>query len=156
MALQEKRASSIFAIFFVMLVSLSAAPSDLNHNLATHLGKSNVGVTGVPSQTGTIVARIWRGRTLTSKADEYYAYLKEAGIKKIESIEGNLGAQVLRRAQGENTEFVVISYWKSRDAIRKFAGDDIEKVHSLPRDPEYLLEVEPLVRHFDVVLDDRK
>ena len=107
-------------------------------------------------QSRTVIARIWHGRTLTSKADEYYAYLKEAGINKIEMIEGNLGAQVLRRTEDKTTEFTVISYWESRDAIKKFAGEDIEKTHFLPKDPQYLLELEPKVKHFEVVYDGRK
>ena len=107
-------------------------------------------------QSKRAIARIWHGRTLTSKADEYYAYLKEAGINKIEAIEGNLGAQVLRRTDDKATEFTVITYWESREAIKKFAGDDIEKTHFLPKDPQYLLELEPTVKHFEVWLDDRK
>jgi len=102
------------------------------------------------------IARIWHGRTKTAKADEYYLYLNEAGIQKIKAIQGNLGVQVLRKSQGDITEFTVISYWESKDAIRKFAGDEIEKTHNLPRDPEYLLELEPHVQHYEVVLDDRK
>ncbi|MBD2564562.1 MULTISPECIES: antibiotic biosynthesis monooxygenase family protein [Nostoc] len=108
------------------------------------------------TQSKKVIARIWHGTTLTSKADEYYVYLVEAGIKKIESIPGNLGVQVLRRTDGNNTEFTVISYWESRDAIRKFAGNDIEKVRFLPRDKEYLIKPETTVKHFDVMLDDRK
>lgn len=108
------------------------------------------------TQSKKVVARIWHGTTLTSKADEYYAYLIEAGIKKIKSIAGNLGVQVLRRTDGNNTEFTVISYWESRDAIRKFAGNDIEKVSDLPRDYEYLIKPETTVKHFDVMLDERK
>jgi len=107
-------------------------------------------------QSKTVVARMWHGRTLTAKADEYYAYLKQAGIDKIEAIPGNLGAQVLRRMDGNTTEFTVISYWDSREAIKKFAGDDIEKTHFLPKDPQYLLELEPKVKHFDVLYDGRK
>ncbi|MBD2209886.1 antibiotic biosynthesis monooxygenase [Nostoc linckia FACHB-104] len=108
------------------------------------------------TQSKKVVARIWHGTTPTSKADEYYTYLVEAGIKKIESIPGNLGTQVLRRTNGNNTEFTVISYWESRDAIRKFAGNDIEKVRPLPRDNEYLINPETTVKHFDVMIDDRK
>ncbi|MEH1882464.1 antibiotic biosynthesis monooxygenase family protein [Nostoc sp.] len=93
---------------------------------------------------------------MASKADEYYSYLVEAGIKKIESITGNLGVQLLRRINDNNTEFTFISYWESRDAIRKFAGNDIEKVRPLPRDNEYLIKPEIQVKHFDVLLDDRK
>ncbi len=57
---------------------------------------------------------------------------------------------------GNNTEFTVISYWESRDAIHNFAGNDIEKVRDLPRDHEYLIKPETRVKHFDVMLDDRK
>jgi len=108
------------------------------------------------TQSKKVIARIWQGTTLTSKADEYYDYLLEAGIKKIESIPGNLGAQVLRVTDGNNTEFTVISYWGSQDAIRKFAGNDMEKVRPLPRDNEYLIKPETKVKHFEVMLDDRK
>ncbi|MBH8562801.1 antibiotic biosynthesis monooxygenase [Nostoc sp. CENA67] len=108
------------------------------------------------TQSKTVVARIWHGKTLTTKAAEYYNYLNEAGIKKIQAIPGNLGVQVLRRTDGKITEFTVISYWESRDAIRAFAGNDIEKVRFLPKDHEYLIEPETKVKHFDVLLDDRK
>ena len=103
-----------------------------------------------------MVARIWHGRVRTERADEYNAYLQKEGIEKIEAIPGNLGAQVLRRTEGKVTEFMVISYWPSRDAIHAFAGTDIEKTHNLPRDKEFLLELEPKVKHFDVVHDSRK
>ena len=103
-----------------------------------------------------VIARIWHGRTRSSKADEYYEYLKEAGIKKIRGINGNLGVQVLRRTVNDITEFTVISYWESIDAIRRFAGADIEKTHNLPKDPDYLLELEPKVQHYEVVLDEWK
>jgi heme-degrading monooxygenase HmoA len=109
-----------------------------------------------PPQTTKAVARMWHGRVPTAKADEYYVYLKKEGIDKIEAIEGSLGAQILRRTEGSVTEFEVISYWSSLEAIKKFAGDDIEKTHFLPKDPQYLLELEPKVKHFDVLYEGRK
>ncbi len=99
---------------------------------------------------------MWHGRTPAKKADEYYAYLQEAGVKKIQKIPGNLGVQVFRRTSAGVTEFTVISYWKSLDAIHQFAGNDIEKTHNLPRDPEYLIKLEPTVKHYEVVFDERK
>lgn len=66
--------------------------------------------------------------------------------KKIQGIAGNLGVQVLRRTVNDITEFTVISYWESRDAIRKFAGADVEKTHNLPKDPEYLLNLSQKLR----------
>jgi len=106
--------------------------------------------------TKTLVGRVWHGRTPASKAEEYTRYLDESGVKKILAIEGNRGCQMFRRIEGDTAEFFVISYWDSRDAIKKFAGDDIEKTHNLPRDPEFLIELEPHVRHFDVLVDQRQ
>src|SRR6476620_11603643 len=103
-----------------------------------------------------VIARIWHGRTRSSKADEYYEYLHEAGVKKIQAIEGNLGVQVLRRATPGITEFTVISYWESIAAIQRFAGKNYERTHNLPKDHRYLLELEPRVKHFEVILDARK
>lgn len=106
--------------------------------------------------TKNAYARIWHGRTKDEKADEYYAYLMEAGIKKIQSIKGNLGVQVLRGSHDGITEFTVISYWESLEVIHNYAGEDITKTHNLPRDPEFLLELEPTVKTFEVVFEQRK
>ena len=101
------------------------------------------------------VARIWRGRTLAAKADEYEAYLFASGIKRVRATPGNLGVTVLRRADGDQTEFLVISIWESLDAVKRFAGADYEKAVILDRDREYLVEVEPTVRHYTVEKEER-
>jgi len=105
---------------------------------------------------GKTVARIWRGRTLAAKADEYEAYLFASGITKVQATPGNLGVTVLRRADGDQTEFLVISIWESLDAVKRFAGADYEKAVILDRDREYLIEVEPTVRHYTIEKEERK
>ena len=102
-----------------------------------------------------VVARMWRGRVPDARAEEYYAYLTSAGITRLEQTPGNLGADVLTRSRDGVTEFIVISYWRSLDDIKAYAGADIEKAHSLPRDAEFLIEPEANVRHFTVRLSDR-
>jgi heme-degrading monooxygenase HmoA len=99
------------------------------------------------------VARIWHGRVPAARADEYQKYLYESGVLKLKAIPKNQGVQMLRREDGKTTEFTVISYWPDKDAIHAYAGADIEKVQQLPRDPEFLVEPETLVKHFDVVVD---
>ena len=49
---------------------------------------------------------------------------------------------------------MTISYWGSRDEIRAYAGDDIEKTHHLPKDAEYLLELPPYVKHYDILIGE--
>jgi len=100
------------------------------------------------------VARIWKGRVPKARADEYQRYLAAEGVRKIYGIPNNLGAEMLRRDMKDgSTEFIVISYWPSREAIRAFAGSDIEKVHELPRDREFLIRGENKVQHFDVEME---
>jgi heme-degrading monooxygenase HmoA len=101
-----------------------------------------------------MIARIWQGRTRAELAEAYAAYLYEHGVKKLRATPGNLGVQVLRRTTNGVAEFTTISYWSSRDEIRAYAGDDIEKTHHLPKDPEYLLELPPYVKHMDVLVDE--
>ena len=98
-----------------------------------------------------MIARIWHGRTLTAKADDYEKYLQASGVKKILATDGNHGVEVLRRSDGAKTDFIVISYWESIEAVKKFAGPDYDKAVISPRDGEFLIEVEPMVVHYEVV-----
>jgi heme-degrading monooxygenase HmoA len=101
----------------------------------------------------TIVAREWRGRVAPAHAAEYYRYLLE-GVAKIRTIPGSLGVEVMRRNEAGAVEYIVISYWVSRDAIKAYAGHDIEKPHHLPKDHELLLELPKRVLHYDVTYTD--
>lgn len=116
-----------------------------------------LGIASEPPKTDKVmIARMWHGKTKTEKADEYERYLRESGIKAVTAIDGNKGVQLLRKANGDLTEFMVISYWDSVDAIKKFAGEDYQKAYQAPRDPEFLVEPETLVQHYEVRLKDWK
>lgn len=108
---------------------------------------------GRADSSRAVVAREWRGRVAPARADEYHRYLLE-GVKKIRSVPGNLGAEVMRRAEADAVEYVVISYWESREAIKAYAGQDIEKPHHLPKDRELLLELPTRVLHYDLTYAD--
>ena len=109
---------------------------------------------GKPAAVSPIIAREWRGRVRTSRATEYRTLLTGEGIRKIRETAGNLGVQMLTRREGDITEFVVVSYWTSRNAIRAFAGDDIEKARFDSRDREFLIEPDEHVRHYEVMMEE--
>jgi heme-degrading monooxygenase HmoA len=85
------------------------------------------------------IARIWRGRTRRDRADEYEAYNYEAGIKPL--IGKALGVQTLREDRAGETEFMTISYWESVEAMSEFTGGEPTRIHHLPRDKEFLIEL---------------
>jgi len=100
-----------------------------------------------------MIARIWRGRTAAAEAETYLGYLLATGLKDYEAVPGNRGLRVLRRTEGEVAEFLVLSFWDSMDAVRGFAGPDVETAVYYPEDDRYLLEREPTVAHFEVVVE---
>ncbi len=103
-----------------------------------------------------MIARLWHGITSAQKGDDYFAYLQKTGIPDYENTPGNQGVYVLRRIQDDQTHFLLISLWDSKDAIRQFSGSDIEKAVYYPEDDEFLLEKEPTVTHFEVIWSPTK
>ena len=97
-----------------------------------------------------MIARVWRGITLKEKADDYLAYLHETGLRDYAKTSGNRGVTILRRNQGEHCEIMLISLWESMDAVRAFAGENPDRSVYYPEDEHFLLQMEPLVRHYDV------
>jgi heme-degrading monooxygenase HmoA len=85
-----------------------------------------------------MIARIWRGVVRLGDADEYA------------ETSGNRGAWMLRRDEGDRTEFFTLSLWENVDAIRAFAGDDIEAAVLYREDARYLVG-ESTVTHYQVV-----
>ena len=98
-----------------------------------------------------MIARMWRGVVRREDADEYAAYIRDTGFSAYGETPGNKGAWMLRRDTERGTEFITFSLWESEDAIRAFAGDDIETAVYYPEDERFLIEKEPKVAHFDVV-----
>lgn len=101
-----------------------------------------------------MIARIWHGVTPREKADEYVEYVSKTGIQELEATPGNKGVYFLRRLSGERAEFLVLSLWDSIEAIRAFAGEEIEKARYYPEDKDYLVELEPGVAHYEVMPRD--
>ena len=99
----------------------------------------------------TTIARIWTGTVQRADADEYATYIRDTGFAEYGRTAGNRGAWMLRRDDGEQTEFITLSMWDSRDAIRAFAGEDIEAAVLYPEDECFLVDGRSAVTHSVVV-----
>ncbi len=98
-----------------------------------------------------MIARIWRGITSASKADEYLDYLNTNFVPDCQATTGNRGAWILRRLQGDQAHFLLLSLWESREAIARFAGPNPERVGHCPPDQHFLLAFESLITHYEVL-----
>ena len=97
-----------------------------------------------------MIARTWTGAVRRADADAYAGYIRDTGLAEYAQTAGNRGAWMLRRDEGERTEFITLSLWESEEAIRAFAGDDIEAAVLYPEDERYLIG-ESRVAHYEVV-----
>ena len=105
----------------------------------------------VPTVGGRMIARTWKGTVRRADAEKYADYIRETGFGEYGQTPGNRGAWMLRRDEGDRTEFITLSLWESEDAIRAFAGDDIEAAVLYPEDELYLIDGESTVTHHQVV-----
>jgi heme-degrading monooxygenase HmoA len=97
-----------------------------------------------------MIARTWTGTVSRADADEYADYIRDTGFREYAQTPGNRGAWMLRRDDGDQTEFITLSMWESEEAIRAFAGDDIEAAVLYPEDERFLIG-ESNVAHYRVV-----
>lgn len=100
-----------------------------------------------------MIARTWQGATKAEDAEAYLEYLHQTGLAEYRKTEGNRGVLGLRRIVNARAEFLLVSLWDSKEAIRQFAGDDIEKAVFYPEDERFLVERDNHVNHYEVVFD---
>jgi heme-degrading monooxygenase HmoA len=98
-----------------------------------------------------MIIREWRGRASSSQADAYPKHFREKVIPELRHVPGFAGAQLGRRKLGDKIEFLVLTRWRSMDAIRAFAGMDVEQAVVEPDVVAALIEFDGRVRHYDVV-----
>ena len=97
-----------------------------------------------------MIARVWRGWTAREEADAYVEYIGETGLRESRALPGNLGAMILRRDDGERTEFKTVILWDDLDSIRAFAGDELERAVCFPEVDRFLVERDEHVVHYEV------
>ncbi len=98
-----------------------------------------------------MIVRMWHGRVPAEKSQAYREFLNARAIPDYQSIPGNLSVYILERPEGDVTHFITMTFWESLEAIKAFAGEDVETAKYYPEDQDFLLEFEPTVVHYEVV-----
>lgn len=97
-----------------------------------------------------MIARIWKGEVPLDRSDEYLERMRTVAIPDYRSTGGNRGAYALRHLHEDRAEFIMLTFWESRESIKAFAGSDISVAKYYDFDAEVLLEMAPHVEHFEI------
>ena len=96
------------------------------------------------------IARIWTGATTADDADRYLEYLRRTGLSAYAATPGHEAVYCLRRIDGDEAEFTLVSFWRDRQAVEAFAGPEPDRAVFYPEDEAFLVRREPTVRHYEV------
>jgi len=97
--------------------------------------------------------REWRGRAKLSDATRYPEYFRKEFSSQLRSAPGFQGGSLSQREVGDQVEFLVLTRWKSLDAIREFTGSAAENAVMDPAAMALLVTYDHSVRHYEVLED---
>lgn len=100
-----------------------------------------------------MIIREWRGRAMTSRSGVYVEHFNNKVLPQLKHLPGFAGAHLCRRPRGDFVELLVLTRWESYEAIREFAGPDIDTAVVEPEAAAALSDYDPVVQHYEVLTD---
>lgn len=73
-----------------------------------------------------MIARVWSARASQAQVPAYVEHLRTEVLPAVRQVDGYAGAKLLQREEPDAVEIVVITWWRALEAIRGFAGADLE------------------------------
>lgn len=101
-----------------------------------------------------MIERVWRGWIAPERAEEYQLFLRDEFLPSAHAIAGYRGARVMRRRVGDEIEFMTITRFDSIEAIRDFAGEELERAHVAAPARALLGRWDEKVAHYEIAFDD--
>jgi heme-degrading monooxygenase HmoA len=98
-----------------------------------------------------LIVRQWKGVAKPGQADAYIAHLERETFPALRRLTGFVDARILRREVENGTEFQIQSVWRSFDAIKGFAGDDLEAAVVPPAAAVLLSSYDQRAVHYEIV-----
>jgi len=96
-----------------------------------------------------MIVRTWRAQAANPAA--YVEYFWRSVLPNLRRVPGFLGATLLKADHGDTVEFLVLTKWVSLEAIRGFAGNDVERAVVEPEAVTALTSFDRTVRHYEVL-----
>lgn len=99
-----------------------------------------------------MISRQWRGVAKSAFAKAYVQHLQTETFPAIHKLPGFVSASILRRCVPDGVEFLIVTQWASIDAIRAFAGAEVETAVVPQKVKEMMVDYDRTVRHYEVVM----
>jgi heme-degrading monooxygenase HmoA len=97
-----------------------------------------------------MIARHWKGIAKPGEADNYINHLKTDTFPKIGTIDGFVKAYILTSETAKGTEFLIITFWDSMEAIKSFAGETADVAVVPAAVQAMMIEYDRNVIHYEV------
>jgi uncharacterized protein len=101
--------------------------------------------------TGAVL-RHWSARTTEAQLPGYLEHFSKNVLPELRSVSGFLGATLSVRRSASEAEIFVETTWRSLEAIRSFAGSDLEAAVVAPEAAALLTSFDRRVRHTEVAM----
>lgn len=98
-----------------------------------------------------MIERHWKGIVKPGEEENYLHFFRTVTFPKVARIEGFVRASILKREVERGAEYLVITVWKSLDAIQQFAGETPDRAVIPPEVHAMTLEYDLIVSHYEVV-----
>ena len=98
-----------------------------------------------------MIIREWRGRARLDRSQAYPEHFRRAVLSELLGIQGFLGASLCRREKGDGIEYLVLTRWQSIEAIRSFAGAELDKAVVEPGAVAALTDFDDRVQHYEII-----
>ena len=98
-----------------------------------------------------MIIREWRGRARLDRSQAYPEHFRRVVLPELLGIQGFLGASLCRREKDDGIEYLVLTRWQSIEAIRSFAGAELDKAVVEPGAVAALTDFDDRVQHYEII-----
>jgi heme-degrading monooxygenase HmoA len=98
-----------------------------------------------------VISRHWSGVAKSASAQAYVEHLQTETFPAIRELPGFVSASILRRVVSNGVDFLVVTQWASLDAIRAFAGAEVETAVVPQKVQDMMVAYDRTVRHYEVL-----
>lgn len=97
-----------------------------------------------------MIERHWKGITKKERAEDYIAHLQNDTFQQLKTIAGFISGKILEREADNGIEFLIVTKWQSVDAIKEFAGTEIEMAVIPKKVHEMMHSYDKWVQHYKI------